>query len=270
MGYSDIDTGVANKALTGQQIVIGLLCLPVFFAVLMFVVGAPASVKTIAAVGGGICAVIIVLMLVWHNKKHNQPDSQPDVLAMLFPENELRQIGDTHFVITTQKSPNGAKFTVIVQNVLESKTFFTLSLNPREGKSALAAWPAKLQMELPSAAVGVAQVIVPFAAVSSPTELILELDVSGKGSGGKKCRFARRTVPIRKVGGGMQAFALTAGVRYGGGGTFYGFDVTPSSAQRPPASDQEAAWTTRNMWTIGGPKDAKSIRELFSPVVKSR
>jgi hypothetical protein len=268
-------------ALTWQQITIGLMVLPLIFAIAFAVYAAPGQHGLAYELVGGIVVVITALGF-WHVRAVGRPDLHPDILAILFEPGEIRECNGIHVVGRARQVETGIRWEFAVQNLMDAPRRARITVSVLNDDNAISVEVPPIDVSVGGSAVKLAQVDVPVRGLSTVFTLVAEYRVNVAGIGGTRVRFARRDVvaePNKALAGATIAAGLIAGAP---GAILAGRTLAKDRCMPRIEVDVEPRWgvpiagaqalgaavSQAILWTPGDDADAHRLRALHARLVR--
>lgn len=247
------------------------LTLPAATAVVLLFVG---GVPAIMAFGGNIdpqtrqlgyvlftvWCFVFVACIAWHFSLVRRQDVYPDILAELVSPEIIGQFGSTHLALLFQSHGGGLKVTALFQNLIDGPVTVHLELASVGPVKILAHRIPPLELELSSAAVVAASVVVPTNQGGQ-----LKMEISGKCkrvTRAPKIRFRLRRALLPGLSDGWRVAAFLGGsILLGSGTTRLEVDVSPSEGVTP---NQPPSWSSNVVWSPERPRSLRDITQMLS------
>jgi hypothetical protein len=271
-------------ALTWQQITIGLLILPLMLAI-GFACNAPPRQQILAygLVGGMV--LIVAMLTVLHRRSVGRRDLEPDVLAILFDAQEIRECDGVHLVGRARQVDAAIRWEFAVQNLMSAPRRAEIKISALNDENGIMGQAPTVVVALGASAVAVTRIDVPLRPTARGCTLAVQYQVRTSGDGGKRVRFARRDViaePNNTLATATIATGLIAGapgaVRAGRSLLEDGFlpaievDIEPGwGAQVTATSGASAALAAKSsavLWTPGDEVDHDRLRARYGELMR--
>jgi hypothetical protein len=259
---------MGEKPLTWQQVV------AVFILVAM-------GVAAVLAWGGniepewrprGVIAFWILLaiflaLLFSHYLKVNRSDLQPDMLADVFHERQILQLGPMHIWLIGLQSGGRLRLLALVQNTRGGDGDILLRFQPQRhrawklttGGAIFFSDVPPLEAKLLPAAVIIATVDLALQPLPKPYDLRFFFS-GGASARGETLRFARRRAITKPTSGWVTLLALIGGHIHGGGGTYVSMPIAPFDPSQL-AAGAPPMWNVWTLWTPQQPMEGREIAE---------
>jgi hypothetical protein len=254
-----------NKSLTWQQVIVGLLLLPMMIAcILAFSPDVSRKLQNVGQCALGIMVPVSIALIVWHICANNLPDVHPDVLAIVRPTNDILQASNAaHFWLSGTQSEGVLTLTSLIQNLFDAETSVDICLTVDAGGRYVGTIPA-LATVLAPAQVALASISLPLRPIERPSEVRLLIKASARAEAGSRVRYARRGGVTKKVNPAVTGALLLTGTLHSGGGTFLKIGLLPFKPSDNDFDSTLGGWDMTSVWEIGSPTDPKLIAQLFA------
>ncbi len=247
-----------NKPVTWQLVTI--LVIVLLLVIPSAWLGAIIQTRAALIVTGSIVVIslgLITALTVSHWRAGHRRDLAVDVLASLFGEHGVGQLGDLHVVPKLEFFDGMARVLVVVQNLFDASRTLELALPITKGQEAISP-PCGLQLEISASGVCAACIDLPLGETAQETRIRMEIVGRCQGTGGRKVRFGRRVAITHRVGPVLLAAAAAGGAVVWGGETYLE-GIVPASTGRSGVGGV-ACWRYQQIWHVGDSSDKAVLR----------
>jgi hypothetical protein len=204
--------------------------------------------------------------MIGSERRRRRHDLQPDILAALFPPEQLLQLDQVHLAFFSAQLAGRLRVVLIAQNIRDVAGLLKVQLAPAARCHPLAARIPSLAFELPPAAVVMARLDRPLRGLAAPRPLRLAIKGSAGFRGGRAVRFARRR-PVRSLLRLGRSPSLSQWVRRGGRIVKIALESFPESHLLDPLNCPPA-WTLCTLWIPADPAPLATISRTLAQVRK--
>jgi hypothetical protein len=199
-------------------------------------------------------------MLVWHWRAVTKADLAPDVLALLLPHDRLFEAGAAHVAFTAYQCGPFLRIEFLAQNLFDGDSHLLMSIFPKWGQQALAAFAPPIDWAIGPSAVVCATLNLPIQPLAAAVPLRLALSGGARRLGGKRVRFRRRPV-VGSPAANLPLIAVADGLWNAGPGTFLDLvlhAVPPEAQVAAPVAPVQ--WRFETVWSPRDPALPDEIR----------